>query len=94
MDANIIMEFVKMIPSNLYIIAGALYVLGFIIKQSKIPNEYIVFILLGVSIILSLAIGGLNIYSVIYGIILSVAPVFVQNVIKQGMEIANPKKEA
>lgn len=92
MDANVIMEFVKMIPTNFYIIAGALYALGFIIKQSKIPNEYIVFILLAVSIILALLIGGLNVYSVIYGIILSVAPVFVQNLIKQGMEIAKPKE--
>lgn len=80
---QIIPQIITFIPESFYIVIFVLYVLGYIIKLSKIPDEYIVFILLAASLIFSVLIGGLSVESIMYGILLTACPVFINNIVKQ-----------
>lgn len=86
---NIIPQISSVIPESFYIVALALYALGQIIKSTAIPNKYIIFILLGASILFSLMVGGVNINSIMYAIILTASPVFLDNIVKQTFRIYN-----
>lgn len=87
-----IMSFINLIPKDFYIIVGALYVIGMMIKKSElIPDKFILFILLALGIIFAIFKGGFNVDSILYGIILSAAPVYINNFIKQGTEIVTKK---
>lgn len=85
---NVIINF---IPQELFIVGVVLFVLGNIIKASKVPDQYILFILLTAGIIFALAKNGFNVDSIMYGIILTMVPVLGQNAIKQIQEIVNKK---
>lgn len=90
-----IMQFFQMIPTEFYIIVGVLYVIGYVLRSTEvIPNKYILFILLILGIVFAVFKGGFNIDSVMYGIILSMAPVYINQFYKQGKKvILDPKEE-
>lgn len=90
-----ILQFFQLIPTEFYIIVGVLYVIGYILKSSEmIPNKYILFILLILGIVFAVFKGGFNVDSIMYGIILSIAPVYINQFYKQGKEvILKPKQE-
>lgn len=84
MDMNII----SFVPEQLGILVAALWVIGYFVKNTKkIPDAYIPFILIVLSVIASLFIMGANVVSVLQGIICAAVAVLGSNVIKQGSEL-------
>lgn len=89
-----IMQFFQMIPTEFYIIVGVLYVIGYVLRSTEvIPNKYILFILLILGIVFAVFKGGFNIDSVMYGIILSMAPVYINQFYKQGKKVILDSKQ-
>lgn len=85
------MEFTQimdMIPSEFYIVAVVLYVLGIILKKVNfIKDELIIFILLIVSILFTVWKGGFGADTVMYGVIIAGVPVLVNNIFKQSQKL-------
>lgn len=78
------MEFINYITENALILIPVLYILGSILKgTSKIEDKYIPVILLPIGIGLSIAIIGLNINSIIQGILVVGATVYTNQLLKQ-----------
>lgn len=85
MDITQIME---MIPADFYIVAVCLYVLGMVLKRVNfVKDELIIFILLICSVLFTVWKGGFSPETVMYGIILTGVPVFVNNIFKQGEKL-------
>lgn len=80
---QMIPQIISFIPESFFIIIFVLYALGYIVKQSKVPDEFIIFIILGASLVFSCLLGGFNVNSIMYAILLTVCPVFIENVMKQ-----------
>lgn len=74
---------IKFVPEQLLIVVAALYVLGLFLKNSKVKDYLIPWILLIVSIVSSVAIGGINMTSVLQGIICCGVSVLSNQLIKQ-----------
>lgn len=84
MDMNLI----QFVPEQLIILIASLWVIGYFLKNTKaIPDSYIPFILMALSILSSILIMGININSVLQGIICAAVAVLGKNIEKQGQEI-------
>lgn len=82
------MDFMNYIMDNRTILIPVLYILGYIIKNSKtIKNKYIPLILLFTGIILSIMMGGVLINNIIQGILVSGATVMGDQIIKQSNKL-------
>ena len=76
-----ISQIMELIPQDFYIVAVTLYVLGMVLKRVNfIKDELIIFILLILSILFTVWKGGFGADTVMYGVILTGVPVFVNNI--------------
>lgn len=84
------MDLIKFVPEQLLILVPALFMIGFWIKNTNIIEDcYIPFILMAISIIFSIFIMGFTSVAILQGIICTGVAVLVENVAKQGTEIAD-----
>lgn len=74
---------IQFVPEQLLIVVAALYVLGLFLKNSKVKDYLIPWVLLMVSVIASIAIGGINITSVLEGVICCGVSVLSNQLVKQ-----------
>lgn len=74
---------IQFVPEQLLIVVAALYVLGLFLKNSKVKDYLIPWVLLIVSVIASIAIGGINITSVLEGVICCGVSVLSNQLVKQ-----------
>lgn len=78
------MDFLKYITERMLILIPALYIIGMIIKGTdEIKNKYIPVILLPIGIAGAIAIGGLNVDSIIQGILITGVTVYGNQLITQ-----------
>ncbi|CDM68993.1 putative membrane protein [Clostridium bornimense] len=78
------MDFLKYITEKMLILIPALYIIGMIIKGTdKIKNKYIPVILLPLGIAGAIGIGGLNVDSIIQGILITGVTVYGNQLITQ-----------
>jgi hypothetical protein len=77
------MDIQKYIMDQALILIPVLYVLGYLIKQSAINDKFIPCILLIVSVLLSIALLGVSVQSVIQGILVCGATILTNQVVKQ-----------
>ena len=78
------MEFLNYIVDNALILIPVLYIIGTFLKGLEIINDkYIPLILMAFSIAFSIAILGLNVDSIIQGILITGATVLSNQLIKQ-----------
>lgn len=78
------MEFVSYITENALILVPALYILGMIIKNTEeIPDRFIPLILLIIGIAGAISLMGLNVESVIQGILVTGSAVYTNQLFKQ-----------
>lgn len=83
------MDFLKYITEKMLILIPALYIIGKIIKGTdKIKDKYIPVLLLPLGIAGAIGIGGLNVDSIIQGILITGVTVYGSQIIIQS------KKEA
>ena len=77
-------DFMSFITEKALILIPVLYILGMILKNTeKVPDKYIPLILLPIGILFSIGLLGLSIDSVIQGILITGATVYVNQLIKQ-----------
>lgn len=89
-----ITQIMELIPTQFYIIAVCLYVFGLILKKVNFfKDELIIFVLLVVSLVLSVWKGGFTPDTIMYGIILTGVPVLFNNVFKQMFKLIPEKTE-
>lgn len=87
------MESLEYLIENCYILIPALNIIGMFIKDmSKIPDEYIPFILLVLSIAGSMLICGVNGEAVIKGVLVAGVAVYGNQAVKQAGKILNRKE--
>lgn len=77
------MDIMNFIVDQSLILIPVLYVIGMFLKNSVIDNKNIPLILLGVGVVLSMLMTGLNVQSFIQGVLVAGAAVFTNQVIKQ-----------
>lgn len=78
------MDFLKYITERMLILIPVLYIIGMIIKGTdKIKNKYIPVILLPIGIAGAIGIGGLNVDSIIQGILITGVTVYGNQLIIQ-----------
>lgn len=78
------MEFLNYIVDNALILIPVLYIIGTFLKGLEVVNDkYIPLILMAFSITFSIAILGLNVNSIIQGILITGATVLSNQLIKQ-----------
>ena len=78
------MDFLNYIVDNALILVPVLYIIGTFLKGLEIINDkYIPLILMAFSIVFSIAILGLNVDSIIQGILITGATVLSNQLIKQ-----------
>lgn len=78
------MDFLKYITERMLILIPALYIIGMIIKGTdKIKNKYIPVILLPLGIAGAIGIGGVNVDSIIQGILITGVTVYGNQLITQ-----------
>lgn len=83
------MDITQYITQNALILIPALYIIGIIIKQTeKINDKYIPIILLFFGVCGAICIMGLNIDSVIQGILVTGSSVYVNQLIKQNGKVS------
>lgn len=77
-------DFMSFITEKALILIPVLYILGMILKNTeKISDKYIPLILLPIGILFSIGLLGLSVDSVIQGILITGATVYVNQLIKQ-----------
>lgn len=77
-------DFISFITEKALILIPVLYILGMILKNTeKVPDKYIPLILLPIGILFSIGLLGLSVDSVIQGILITGATVYVNQLIKQ-----------
>lgn len=82
------MDFIKLIPEQMYILIASLYVLGVLLRgNSYTNNEMIPFMLLSVSILFSIFIRGFNVDSIMQGILCTGAAIGINESVKQGLKL-------
>lgn len=80
-------DFISYITDKAIILVPALYILGMILKGTeRFPDKYIPVILLPIGIVFSVWLAGLSVDSVIQGILVTGASVYVNQLIKQGQK--------
>lgn len=79
-------DFIKFVPEQLLILVVALYILGIFLKNSKIKDEIIPWILLVVGVGFSLAIDGLHAVSILEGIICAFCSIGTNQIYKQTLK--------
>lgn len=78
------MDLLKYITEKMIILIPVLYIIGMIIKGTeKIKNKYIPVILLPLGIVGAIAIGGLNVDSILQGILITGVTVYGNQLITQ-----------
>ena len=78
------MDLLKYITDKMIILIPVLYIIGMIIKGTeKIKNKYIPVILLPLGIVGAIAIGGLNVDSILQGILITGVTVYGNQLITQ-----------
>ena len=78
------MEFLNYISDNALVLIPVIYIVGMFLKGLEgVSDKYIPFILMFVSIAFSIAMLGLNVDSIIQGILISGATVLSNQLIKQ-----------
>lgn len=78
------MDFLKYVTEKMLILIPALYIIGMIIKGTdKIKNKYIPVILLPLGIAGAIGIGGVNVDSIIQGILITGVTVYGNQLITQ-----------
>lgn len=77
------MDYSTYITAEMLIVIPCLYIIGEILKLSKIDNRYIPFILLILGITLSVSKNGVNTDAIIQGILIAGTSVFTNEVIHQ-----------
>ena len=78
------MEFSSYITESRTILIPVLYIIGYFIKNTNlIKNKYIPLILLVISVIMSILMGGTLIYNIIQGVLVAGATVMTDQLIKQ-----------
>mgnify|MGYP004550968121 CR=1 FL=1 len=81
-------DFLSFITEKALILIPVLYILGIILKNTeKVHDKYIPLILLPIGIIFSIGILGLSVDSVIQGILITGASVYVNQLIKQQKKV-------
>lgn len=84
------MELINFVMENMLVLVPVLYIIGVIIKKTpKMPDWCIPYVLLVFGIALAIGIGGLNVDSVIQGILVTGMAVLTNQMIKQGKEGAH-----
>lgn len=79
------MDFIKFITENCIIVIPCLYIIGMIFKSSTVVNDkYIPIILLIFGIIFCVFLSGLNIQSILQGILTTGTTVYTNQLLKQG----------
>lgn len=80
-------DFISYITDKAIILVPALYILGMILKGTeRFPDKYIPVILLPIGIVFSIWLAGLNVDSIIQGILVTGASVYINQLIKQGQK--------
>ncbi len=80
-------DFISYITDKAIILVPALYILGMILKGTeRFPDKYIPVILLPIGIVFSVWLAGLSVDSVIQGILVTGASVYINQLIKQGQK--------
>lgn len=77
------MDIMKYVTEQALILIPVLYTIGNILKNSDVKDKLIPWILLILGILGNLALGGLNINSIIQGVLVAGATVFTNQIIKQ-----------
>ena len=78
------MDFMNYITENTLVLIPVIYIIGMFLKGLKgVSDKYIPFVLMFVSIAFSIAMLGLNVDSIIQGILISGATVLSNQLIKQ-----------
>ena len=78
------MEFLNYISDNALVLIPVIYIIGMFLKGLKgVSDKYIPFVLMFVSIAFSIAMLGLNVDSIIQGILIAGATVLSNQLIKQ-----------
>ena len=77
------MDIQKFIIEQALILVPVLYVLGMILKSSRVEDKFIPVILLIIGVALSLFLVGFNVQGVIQGVLVAGSAVFVNQVSKQ-----------
>ena len=82
------MDFIKLIPEQMYILIASLYVLGILLRgNSHTDNEMIPFMLLSVSILFSMFMRGFNVDSIMQAILCTGAAIGINESVKQGLKL-------
>jgi len=77
-------DFMSYITENAIVLIPVLYIIGTIFKNTeKFPDKYIPLILLPIGIALSVWIMGMNVESVIQGVLVTGATVYTNQLVKQ-----------
>lgn len=80
-------DFISYITDKAIILVPALYILGMILKGTeRFPDKYIPVILLPIGIVFSVWLAGFSVDSVIQGILVTGASVYINQLIKQGQK--------
>ena len=78
------MDFMNYIAENALVLIPVIYIIGMFLKGLKgVSDKYILFVLMFVSIAFSIAMLGLNVDSIIQGILIAGATVLSNQLIKQ-----------
>jgi Na+/H+ antiporter NhaC len=76
-------DIIKLITDQALILIPPLYVIGKILKSTEIKDKYIPITLLPLGILGSIALMGVNVQSIIQGILVTGATVYTNQLIKQ-----------
>jgi hypothetical protein len=78
------MDLMKYVSESMLIMIPVVYIIGMMIKGLDfVPDKYIPFILLVISIILCLLVNGLNVQSIIQAVLIVGVAVYTNQLIKQ-----------
>lgn len=82
------LDFAVFITSRMLAVVPALWFAGWLLKQSKLPNALIPFVLAALGAIAGVLVDGPSANSVIQGVLAAAAAVFGHQAVKQGTVIA------
>lgn len=78
------MDLIKYVSENMLIMIPVIYIIGMMIKGlDDIPDKFIPFILLVISIIFCLLVNGLNVNSVIQAVLIVGVATYTNQLVKQ-----------
>ena len=77
------MDFMNLIVDQALVLIPVLYIIGKFLKNSNVPDKNIPLCLLGISIVLSMWLIGINVHGFIQGVLVAGTAVFTNEIIKQ-----------